>query len=124
MSTVYSTAMRLYEQGDYVHALSSFRNALELGNERCAYGLALCMYFGNGMFVDKSSAKQLIDDYLPRIEAYAAAGDTEAQQVLGLYYSNGIFVPAERERALYWLGQAAGKGDERSARVLNELCRK
>lgn len=121
VESVYTKAMNFYREGNYVNALSAFRNSLELGNEKSAYGLAVCMYLGNGMFVDKSSAKQLIDGYLPRIEKYAEDGDSEAQQVLGLYYSSGYFVPPEREKAAQWFRRAAEQGDEDAKNYLMEL---
>ena len=119
--TVYSEAMKMYDEGDYVHALSAFRNSLELGNERSAYGLALCMYHGHGMFVDKSSARQLVEGYFPRIAAYAERGDAEAQQVLGLYYSDGVFAERDGERAREWLSKPAAQGHRPSKMLLKRL---
>lgn len=103
MPYTFTQAMKFYREGDYLHAASAFRNSLELGDERCAYGLALCMHTGNGLtFVDKASAKQLIDGYLSRITAYAEGGDAEACFILAEYWSKGIFVPPDAQRAEQW----------------------
>lgn len=119
--SVYTKAMALYNEKKYMEALSAFRNSLELGNDKSAYGLALCMKLGNGMFVDERSAKLLIDGYLERIEKCAREGDSEAQQVMGLYYADGLFAPVDREKAAFWLEKSAAQGDKYSRRRLKEL---
>ncbi len=121
MATVYSSAMENYKKGNYRQALSAFRNSLELGNERSAYGLALCMHFGRGMFVDKSSAKQLIDGYLDRIRGMAEGGDGEACQVMGLYYYEGVFAERNLPLAESWFARGAEAGDSDCKVYLKEL---
>lgn len=98
--SVYSKAMALYNEKKYVEALSAFRNSLELGNDKSAYGLALCMKLGNGMFVDERSAKLLIDGYLERIEKCAREGDSEAQQVMGCITPTGCLPLSTGKRPL------------------------
>ena len=122
MPYTFTQAMDFYKSGDYVHAASAFRNSLELGDERCAYGLALCMHFGSGLtFSDVSSAKQLIDGYLCRIREYAENGDGEACLIMGLYYSNSIFAPPDIPAAQSWLRRGAAAGDGECAALLKEL---
>ncbi len=122
MPYTFTQAMDFYERGDYVHAASAFRNSLELGDERCAYGLALCLLTGHGLtFSDKSSAQQLIDGYLPRIADYARGGDGEACRVMGMYYSSGCFAVPDRGEARRWFALGARAGDDICARLLGSL---
>ncbi len=122
MPYTFTQAMKFYDDGDYIHAASAFRNSLELGDERCAYGLALCLHTGRGLtFNDPSSARQLIEGYLPRIRAYAEGGDGEACRVLGLYFSQGVLISPDLSAARNWLRLGAEAGDDKCASLLANM---
>jgi TPR repeat protein len=60
----------------------------------------------------------------PSVQLYleqAKAGDTHAMRTLGAYYYNGLNVPQDREKGLYWYRKAAEKGSDAARAELNQI---
>lgn len=60
----------------------------------------------------------------PGVQIYldqAKAGDTHAMRMLGVYYYNGLNVPQDREKGLYWYRKAAEKGSDAARAELNQI---
>jgi len=60
----------------------------------------------------------------PAAQAYveqAKAGDTHAMRMLGVMYLNGLNVPKDREKGLYWYRQAAEKGSDAARAELSKI---
>jgi hypothetical protein len=51
----------------------------------------------------------------------AKAGDVYAMRMLGVMYYNGLNVPQDREKGLYWYRQAAEKGSEAARSELSKI---
>jgi hypothetical protein len=51
----------------------------------------------------------------------AKSGDTHAMRMLGAYYYNGLNVPRDREKGLYWYRKAAEKGSDAARAELNQI---
>lgn len=51
----------------------------------------------------------------------AKAGDVHAMRMLGAYYYNGLNVPLDREKGLYWYRQAAEKGSDAAKAELKQI---
>ena len=60
----------------------------------------------------------------PDVQAYleqAKAGDTHAMRMLGAMYLQGLNVPKDREKGLYWYRKAAEKGSDAARSELNQI---
>ena len=60
----------------------------------------------------------------PSVQTYldqANAGDTHAMRMLGVYYYNGLNVPQDREKGIYWYRKAAEKGSDAARAELNQI---
>ena len=60
----------------------------------------------------------------PGMQVYleqAKAGDTRAMRMLGAMYYNGLNVPRDREKGLYWYRMAAEKGSDAARSELSKL---
>ncbi|GLH74015.1 hypothetical protein GETHLI_25170 [Geothrix limicola] len=51
----------------------------------------------------------------------AKAGDVHAMRMLGAYYYNGLNVPQDREKGLYWYRKAAEKGSDAAKAELKQI---
>jgi len=51
----------------------------------------------------------------------AKAGDVRAMHMLGLMYYNGLNIPQDREKGLYWLRKAAEKGSVGARAELSQI---
>ena len=52
----------------------------------------------------------------------AALGDVDAMRILGKWYRDGVGgLPADREKARYWLEKAARQGDQEARTLLRAL---
>ncbi len=51
----------------------------------------------------------------------AKAGDVHSMHLLGLMYYNGLNIPRDREKGLYWLRKAAEKGSEAARAELGQI---
>jgi hypothetical protein len=51
----------------------------------------------------------------------ARAGDVRAMHMLGLMYYNGLNLPQDREKGLYWLRKAAEKGSAGARAELSQI---
>ena len=51
----------------------------------------------------------------------ARAGNTHAMRMLGVMYCNGLDVPLDREKGLYWYRQAAAKGSDAARAELAQI---
>jgi hypothetical protein len=51
----------------------------------------------------------------------AKAGDVRSMHLLGLMYYNGLNLPRDREKGLYWLRKAAEKGSQAARVELNQI---
>lgn len=52
---------------------------------------------------------------------HAKAGDTRAMRMLGAYYLNGLNVPKDREKGLYYYRMAAEKGSDAAKAELSQI---
>jgi len=60
----------------------------------------------------------------PDVQAYleqAKAGDTHAMRMLGAMYLQGLNVPRDREKGLYWYRKAAEMGSDAARSELNQI---
>jgi hypothetical protein len=60
----------------------------------------------------------------PGVQVYmeqAKAGDVHAMRMLGAYYYNGLNVPQDREKGLYWYRKAAEKGSDAAKSELKQI---
>lgn len=60
----------------------------------------------------------------PGVQIYleqAKAGDVHAMRMLGAYYYNGLNVPQDREKGLYWYRKAAEKGSDAAKAELTQI---
>jgi len=60
----------------------------------------------------------------PSVQIYleqAKVGDTHAMRMLGVCYYNGLNVPQDREKGLYWYRKAAEKGSDAARAELNQI---
>jgi len=60
----------------------------------------------------------------PDVQAYleqAKAGDTHAMRMLGAMYLQGLNVPKDREKGLYWYRKAAEMGSDAARSELNQI---
>lgn len=51
----------------------------------------------------------------------AKAGDVRAMHMLGLMYYNGLNIPQDREKGLYWLRRAAEEGSAGARAELSQI---
>ncbi|WLT32892.1 tetratricopeptide repeat protein [Geothrix sp. PMB-07] len=60
----------------------------------------------------------------PEVQVYidqAKAGDTHAMRMLGTLYLQGLNVPKDREKGLYWYRKAAEKGSDAARTELRQI---
>lgn len=60
----------------------------------------------------------------PEVQVYldqAKAGDTHAMRMLGAMYLQGLNVPKDREKGLYWYRKAAEKGSDAARTELRQI---
>lgn len=67
-----------------------------------------------------ASAEALPPDVLAYLER-AKAGDTHAMRMLGTMYLQGLNVPRDREKGIYWYRQAAEKGSDAARAELSQI---
>lgn len=58
---------------------------------------------------------------LPLMQAEAQAGNPRAQYTLGYMYFYGLGMERDAEQAMYWIRQAAERGDARAVQALEKL---
>lgn len=58
---------------------------------------------------------------LDRLTKAAELGYGRAQYMLGLVYSSDMFGTQDKEKARYWLGKAAAKGEKKAAAIMQAL---
>lgn len=79
----------------------------------------------HGSIVGASSRPAATAEALPpEVQAYlerAKAGDTHAMRMLGAMYLQGLNVPRDREKGLYWYRQAAEKGSDAARAELSQI---
>jgi TPR repeat protein len=82
-------------------------------------GLAYLLFVGRpGRALGKASPPPAaIQVYLER----AQAGDTSAMRMLGACYYNGLDVPQDRTKGLYWYRKAAENGSEAARSELQQI---
>lgn len=65
-----------------------------------------------------------VESVPPEVQVYvdqAKAGDTHAMRMLGAMYLQGLNVPKDREKGLYWYRQAAEKGSDAARIELSQI---
>lgn len=100
---------------DNSKALQWFRKAADQNYPEAQYNLGSCYENGTGTEKDMKTAMQLYfsaaqNGYakaLQKIVSYAHAGNTIAQNKLGLMYLHGNGVDANKHTAVYWFERAA-----------------
>lgn len=117
--SLYRLAMaHIYGDGvaeDNVLAAKLLTEARALGHVEAAYNLGICYHYGYGVDVDLETAYGL---YLES----ANAGYGKGMELVGRFFSRGIYVEKDRERAAFWLQKAMESGDpEAEAEALKEL---
>lgn len=79
-----------------------------LGHVEATYNLGICCHYGYGAEVDLEKAYNL---YLES----ANAGYGKGMELVGRFFSRGIYVEKDREKAEYWLRKAIESGDPEAA---------
>jgi len=70
------------------------------------------------------AAVATVETVPPSVQIYldqAKAGDTHAMRMLGAMYLQGLNVPKDREKGLYWYRMAAEKGSDAARSELNQI---
>lgn len=112
----------LYHQGLGVEknmdtAIGWYKAAAGQGHPEAAYNLGIAYIEGVGMQYSPQQAARYF-------ERAAESGIPEAAYNLGLIHENGLLGGQQVEKALYWYGQAAGKGGSSEAKTaLEQLAR-
>ncbi|PKL76445.1 MAG: hypothetical protein CVV27_10235 [Candidatus Melainabacteria bacterium HGW-Melainabacteria-1] len=87
-------------------------------------GNPYAQFYLGSQHASKFSAPKYLYDPI-KAEAWmlksAEQGYTYAQFTLGLFYSSGVNIPPDLEKAKYWLSKAAEQGDQTSIKLLKEL---
>jgi TPR repeat protein len=94
---------------DWKAAVGRLRPAAERGHPLACAHLAVCFDTGRGVGRDKAESRRYAARSLPGLRRLAAAGDAEAQFLLGRFYSGGLGVERDYKEALVWLRKAAGQ---------------
>ena len=71
-----------------------------------------------------TSAVQVSDDLLMRLQKLAESGDTKAQSILGQRYATGDGVPKDTAKAAEWFEKAAAQGDADAQTILAMMYRR
>jgi TPR repeat protein len=97
---------------DWHKALDLFRQALATGDPVASARWATIEWFGRdeGVKRDRVAAKRRAEAALPQVRAAAAAGDPEAEFVLGALSLLGIGTAVDDAAALEWHGRATRHG--------------
>src|ERR1700733_3120645 len=109
-----ATLGNLYHQGigvpqDDTKAMQWYALAAAQGHAVAEYSLGNGYMLGiGGLPVDQVKATALF-------EASAQQGFDDAQQAVAMSYEMGRGIPRDRQKAIYWLNQAAAQGDDASA---------
>ncbi|MDE7297591.1 MAG: sel1 repeat family protein [Lachnospiraceae bacterium] len=105
---LYELAMKhIYGEGvpeDNDLATKLLIRAHDMGHVEATYNLGICYHYGYGTSVDLEKAYEL---YLES----ANAGYGKGMELLGRFYSRGIYVERDRKQAEYWLRKAMGSSD-------------
>lgn len=100
-------------------AFALFKEAADAGIHAAQSNLGICYELGKGTPKDPKKAVQLYS-------AAAAAGSVAAMFNLAVSYEEGVGVDASdvqgnKDKALYWMERAAGKGDKNAIEALKDM---
>jgi hypothetical protein len=70
---------------------------------------------------DQASVAEAVPPAAQAILEQAKAGDVRSMHLLGLMYYNGLNLPQDREKGLYWLRKAAEKGSDAARAELGQI---
>ena len=105
---LFELAMRhIYGDGvpeDNVLALRLLTQARDMDHVEAAYNLGICYHYGFGAGVDLAKAYELYRES-------ADGGYGKGMELVGRFYSQGIYVKRDRAQAEYWLRRAMASGD-------------
>ena len=108
--SLYSKARQKFLKNELEEAFNFYNKGFEQGEIKCAFGLAVCYYYGEGIKKDVQFANQLFNDYYQPILNLAETGDSEAQYIMCLYYSRGYSIPKMEKEAVKWCEKSANSG--------------
>jgi TPR repeat protein len=95
-------------KNDHQKAIENFQKALQYQPNNPQILLALQSSYSKLAGIPNLSSVNF--DMSDDINA-AEKGDPQAQRKLGIYYENGLGVPVDLEKAVYWFNEAAKNGD-------------
>jgi len=104
-------AMDLFWNGEYNAARTALKKLSDEGSGEAAYRLANMYEFGTGTGVDNSLAHEY---YL----IAASRGNSVAMYVVAMHHFRGRGTDGSMDRCVYWLKQAAKKGNRKAAYTL------
>ena len=103
-SNPFDDASAAYERGDYVQALTIFRQLAEQGHQWAQRRVG-------SMYAEGKGVPQDYQEALKWYRLAAAQKNTPAQYSLGLAYEKGQGVPQDYQEALKWYRLAAAQGN-------------
>lgn len=90
-------------------------------------GAAAYLIFGKGPaplpppFLAEAAPAESVPQAAKVYLEQAKAGDARAMRMLGVMYYNGLDVPRDREKGIYWYRMAADKGSDAARKELSQL---
>lgn len=97
---------------DIDQALKHYRIAAAHNSSSAVLQLVELLAKGNATTpANPERALAVLNEFLPRLEVAARAGDARAARCIGRVYSNNIIMKPNLEEAIKWLAIAAGLGD-------------
>ena len=106
----YSEARKYHERAQYKEAYILYTQGVEVGDEKCYYGVALFMFDGYYVKENKIEAKKIFAEHYDGILSLANSGDAEAMYIIACYYANGFYVEKDNNKQIYWLLKSAEVG--------------
>jgi len=93
-------------------ALKHYRIAIMHNSSSAALHLVELLAKGSKTLpANPEKALAVLNEFLPRLELAAKAGDARAARCIGRLYSNGLIMKADEDEALRWFSIAANLGD-------------
>lgn len=99
--------MHIYGDGvdeDNALAFELLKKATVQNHVEATYNLGICYHYGYGTEEDLKTAFDLY-------QKSADLGYGKGMELVGRFYSQGIYIPCDLEKAKYWLGKAMNSDD-------------
>jgi tetratricopeptide (TPR) repeat protein len=99
-----------YYKGNYETAAALLQPLADKGVSRAQFRIGYMYYLGRGFTRDRAEADRVIRAAVPAIQKFANEGRVWAQSDLGSLYEDGLVLPQDYAKALYWYRSAAEQG--------------